>query len=616
MIKQVNVITNNVVRELQRVAQENSISASKLYVKVKSVTTFVKGANSDFLEIPFEDLKKYKSETSLRDATLEFDQEYEIDINTKTETYPFKEMISEIELTENDTSAYLVIKKGSKLNYYEDLYSDFLSYITEQKLRSNLMLYLFDVDYQTSVKEFVNVIKQIKKITFKEDKKILISKGYDEIESIRAEVCMTIEDSNDINAEDSEGRVDYANRGFLLSCTEGEELFEFSKPQQGKYGRTCRGEIIEVEVVNLEARPTFTVEDSIEVQDSFENIKYLSKRSGYLIKKGNQYEVSNTIDVNEISFKTTGTIDSDLDSEISINVIKNDPLEDAIEEGMRVKVQTLCITGSIGRNTQIEAREISISGQSHNESTIKCVNATIGVHKGSVVGRRVEVNRLEGGEIVADTVIVTNAISGKIRAKRVEIEILGSYVTIEASEYIKVQKVKGEENKFIIDTMFKGGFDKSREDDEVYLNKLEEEFNSLVKTFKNSTLKVKNNLEPCKKIKATIIRSKKEGVKISSRLIQQFKLCQVMNVRYKKLKEEVEYKKNQYAKLKKKMSGGGLSALDAKIVFNEPLIGFNKVLYRLSDPPVEIELNTDESMKKTTFKLIKDKEGVLKIVNI
>ena len=616
MIEPVHITTNNVARELLRIAAQNSVSVLDLCIEVSDIKTFVKDANTEFVEISENDFDKYTDEETFRDKTIEFEQQCTVEIKSPPPNYPFKEMISEIEFLQNDTMAYLVIKKGAKLNYYDNLYNDFLSYILEQKIRSNIMLSLFDTDYKTSIKSLIDVVEKVKILTFKEEKKILISKGIDEIESVNSSICMNIEENNDVGAEDSEGKVNYAERGFLLSCTEGEQLFEFSKPQQGKHGRNCRGQIIEVEIVNLDTQPTFTVEDSIEVQDSFENIKYLSNRSGYLVKKGNQYDVSNSIDVNEISFKTTGTINSDLDSEISINVIKDDPLEDAIEEGMNVKVQKLSIKGSIGPNTNIESREISIDGQTHNDSFIKCVNANISLHKGKVIGRKVEVKTLEGGEIIADTAIIQNAMRGKIRAKNIEIKRLGSHVIMEASEYIEIQKVSGEENKFIIDPLVSSGLDKSKEDDDGYLKKLEDELKILIKKYKDTTEKVKKNLPQCEKIKAAIIKSKNSGAEISPNLIKNFKACKVMRVQYKNLKENVEYKKSQYAKLKKKIANTGIGIMDTKIVVNEPINGYNNIIYKLDNPPRIIELKTNESMSKKIFKLVEDDDGILSIKNI
>jgi len=234
-------------------------------------------------------------------------------------------------------------------------------------LKSNIIVYLLDTDYKDSVKELINVIEKINVLSFKEDKKILISTGLSAIKAVESKMSMLIEERNEKNPEDSDEKVNYADRGFLLNCTEGKDLFEFIKPQQGQHGRDCRGSIIEEEIICLETKPMFTVDDNIEIEDSFENIKYLAGTSGYLVENGNQYEVSNSINIDEISFKTTGTINSDLDPEISINVIKDDPLEDAIEKGMHVKVQNLSIIGSIGPNVEIQTRTISISGQTRKD---------------------------------------------------------------------------------------------------------------------------------------------------------------------------------------------------------------------------------------------------------
>ena len=616
MFNPIELVTNNVSKELYRISSKNSIPISKIYIEVKGIETFYKDENSGLVEIPANELNKFSTEDSLRDNSISFEQQYDIVVKACERGYAFENMITEVEFSENDTMAYFVIKKGSVLSYHDGLDEDFFDYIVEQKLRSNIMLYLFDVDYKETVQSFVDVIKQIKKITFKEDKKILIAKGLDAVESVNSEISMSIEENNEVGAEDDEGKVDYANRGFLLSCAQGEQLFEFIKPQQGKYGRTCKGNIIEVTIVNLDAKPTFTVEDSIEVQDSFENIKFLSKKSGYLVKKGNQYDVSNSIDVDEISFKTTGTINSDLDSEISINVIKNDPLEDAIEEGMHVKVQKLSIKGSVGPSTKIEARDIIINGQTHDESFIKCINANISIHKGKVIARQVEVETLDGGEITADIAIVKNAVRGTIKAKIIKIETLGSHVTMEASQEIQVQNTKGEENKFIIDATVDSGFNTNKTDGKAFLLKVEEELKAAIKMYKEITEKVKKSLDPCEKIKAAIIKSKNKGVEISPIIIQKFKQCKILRVHYKKHKERVEYKKEQYKKIKEEQMASGLDIFDAKITFTQALRGFNSITYKLNNPEREIELNTNDSMNKKMFKLVEDEDGILSIKNL
>jgi len=227
------------------------------------------------------------------------------------------------------------------------------------------------------------------------------------------------------------------------------------------------------------------------------------------MKKGSQYNILNTIDISEISFKTTGTIDTDLDTDITINVKKENPLEDAIEKGMHVKVKNLSIEGSIGPGTKITAQKVDITGQTHTESSIECDNAHLGLHKGKITCRKAEINTLEGGEIIADEVIIKSAMGGKIRAKRITIEILGAHVVMEASQVIEIKRVKGEENKFIFDASINKDFSDDTQEDENTLQVLKDDIKPFILEFQKLTQRIKKNLEPCKKVKAKIINFQK-----------------------------------------------------------------------------------------------------------
>jgi len=186
---------------------------------------------------------------------------------------------------------------------------------------------------------------------------------------------------------------------------------------------------------------------------------------------------------------------------------------------------------------------------------------------------------------------------------------------MEPSEYIQVDIAKGEENKFIIDTSIVSAFDKDKEKDNDYLKQLQEELELLSKALKNTTEKIKKNLEPCKKIKANIIKIKNQGINIPNNLLKNFKLCKTMRVRHKKLKEDFEYKKSQIEKLNAQLHETSVDVFDTKIVVKKPVTGYNKIIYKLSSPQREIKLKTDERTNKLIFKLIEDKEGILRIVN-
>ncbi len=84
---------------------------------------------------------------------------------------------------------------------------------------------------------------------------------------------------------------------------------------------------------------------------------------------------------------------------------------------------------------------------------------------------------------------------------------------------------------------------------------------------------------------------------------------------YQKTKENFEYAKEQYEKEEMRQSSHSSSIGDAKITTNEPLRGFNHIVYKLNKSDVNIELKTNKSMREKIFELIENRDGVLEIVN-
>ena len=98
MIEPVYLTTNNIARELLRIAAQNAISSSDLYIDISSVKSLMKKDDSEFTEIDNEDLNRYKSEKYLRDLTIKFEQQYEVTIKSQHDDYPLKDMICEVEI--------------------------------------------------------------------------------------------------------------------------------------------------------------------------------------------------------------------------------------------------------------------------------------------------------------------------------------------------------------------------------------------------------------------------------------------------------------------------------------------------------------------------------------
>lgn len=63
-------ITSDILKALSTSAKEQSVLKSTLYAHINTITTFIKDADSDFVEVSKNDLDDYKSEDVMRNAYI------------------------------------------------------------------------------------------------------------------------------------------------------------------------------------------------------------------------------------------------------------------------------------------------------------------------------------------------------------------------------------------------------------------------------------------------------------------------------------------------------------------------------------------------------------------
>ena len=105
---------------------------------------------------------------------------------------------------------------------------------------------------------------------------------------------------------------------FIQSVKKDELLIEYIKPKEGKAGRNCRGEFMKPEDPLVENEPTFNINDTVVKIENDSNIEYKANENGYIVFEENTYFIKTDVDLGEISFKTTGSISTGLDSDVSI----------------------------------------------------------------------------------------------------------------------------------------------------------------------------------------------------------------------------------------------------------------------------------------------------------
>ena len=591
-IQPVVLRTDNVAKELVRIASSYKVPVKTLDFKLLSIQTFTKSGAQDseeWMELSSDELNELDNDSQLLIPNFQIKQTYEIEIYTKVED---ESKLSRLDVSiganKTVTKVYLTIKPGSVLEYYDNFSQDFVRVINKKKLRANIMVGIFDSHTLDVVNTLRARLRVNDEILFEKKEVMLVAEGIEPVMTRDDELIMHYEHKRESEKESS--RIDYSKRGYLLSVVKDELLIEYKKAKLGEPGRNCRGEFIEPKEPVTSNEPTFSVSENIEVIETEDSILYRSKVNGYVTFENATYDIKTEVDVSEISFKTTGSIETELDADVSINVTEKDVLKDAVGMGMEVEVNEIHVEGNVGPNAKVRSMKAVIEGQTHKSSYVESDVLDINIHKGVAKGRKVHITRLEHGEIMADTVSISQALGGKIFAREITIETLGSHVKLHASHKITINKLQGGENIFVIDPLVSMDCQAKVEDSKKLLKEAKESIKALTLEVNKHSAIVKKNEPAFKDIKRKLVHYKKSGVKMPGSFVKKFKEFQSFSEHLENLKKELREKEENYELLQIKYHSAQNEIFEARVINNDRWRNHNEIIFRLIDPVMEVHL--------------------------
>ena len=602
--------TQNISKEIARVAQTNGVKMETLDFTIMSIQSYTR-LNTQEKESEWELVDNEAlatiDESRLLDKYFEIKQTYEVEIFSK---HSRQDRCSSLKTTigANATKCkiYLGLLEGSHVEYFPQFRSEFEDLIRKKKVRAGILVYIFD----DVVADFISKISARLKV----DGKIEITKKETQLVAVGFEPTSTIHDALILHYKkkekvDENSRVDYASRGFIQSVKKDEVLIEYIKPKKGKAGRNCRGEFLEPEEPIIKNEPTFGVDDTIKVVESEDSIRYIAKDNGYIAMEDNRYTIKKEVDVNEVSFKTTGSIRSGRDSDVNLNVTEKDAIKDAVGSGMVVEVSEIDVDGNVGSNAKVIANKVKVGGQTHKTAYIEADEIDINVHKGEAKGKDIHITRLEHGVVEGDDISISQALGGTIKGESIHIDVCASHVKAIASNLIEIVKLHGSENSFIIDPLLQDEIEESVEENEQKMKKLEEDIQVLHDAIKKQTLMVKEGMPAFLDIKKRLLHYKQKGVKMPKTFVQKYQKFQDMQEHLIHLKSEVKIKEEQLLLLKKKTSSFQEDILNARIINRDRWIGYNEIKFRLIDPPTELVFKPAEGSIDKVFGVVEVDEG-------
>ena len=604
--------TDNVAKEILEVAKNYGVPTNEIDFTLLSVHTYTRvndGSESEFEELYEEDMIIFDDESMLLNPQFEIKQNYEIELFHRQEDDK-NEIDSAIGANSAKSSIYFTIKPGSKLHWYDAFERDLLLYIDKKKLRTNILIKIFDKVMYDSIRPFVAKLRVDESLELKEKEMLHVAQAIDPIATRNDKLLLNYEKKNEALSEQE--RIDYAKRGYISSVVKGEVIITYIKAKEGRPGRNCRGEYIAPSEPKISQEPTFSVTEKIEIKEDEDKIEYIAKESGYVLFEGGLYDIKQDVEVSEISFKTTGSIETDLDADVSINVKESDVFKDAIGMGMDVEVSELNVDGNVGPNATIRANKVEIKGQTHKSSKINAKEVDINIHKGLAEGEHIHVTRLEHGEIVCAKASVVQALGGTIRASEIEVETLGSHNTLMASHRIEITKFKGSENSFIIDPVLRRSGKKELEKNEKEIHEAKIALRQLDKEIAQKQERLDANEKSFNELKKRLLHYKKNGVKIPSAFLAKYKQFQAAYAEVDALKKERRQKSEHIELMAAKHDAYQGDIFSARIIVHVPWSGHNEIKFKLIEPEVELSY-VPKPTDKRVFGLKKDEDDEIVI---
>ena len=606
------VRTQNVAKEIFTLAKSYDLKPESLDFNILEIQTYTRTKTEkdegEWKEVSGYNLRELDDESTYLNPNFQIRQTYEIEVFSKrvSDEDLYKDFKTAVGANATKCKVYLSIAGGSKIEYTPRFEQDFLDLINKKKIRAGILVYVFDEMLPDMTSKLTARIRVAQLLEFEKSETQLIAEGFEPTPTTNDNLILHFDKKEEL---DDNEKIDYAARGFIKSVKKDELLIEYIKAKAGKAGRNCRGEYMKPAEPVVKHEPTFKVDETIKITEDENTIKYYANENGYIAFENDTYVIKNEVDVGEISFKTTGSIESGVNSDVDISVKETDAVKDAVGTGMLVEVTKINIEGNVGSNAKVIAKEAVINGQTHKTAIIKADDLEINVHKGKAYGENIRVTRLEHGEIEGKQIKVAQALGGIILGKEIDIDICASHVKATASKRIEIQKMQGSENIFTIDPLLKKDLKEDLNKNKEKIKLLKIKVKELDKEIKKQTQLIKNATPAFLEIKKRLLHYKKNNVKLPDSFVKKYKQFQNINAHFKELKTDYTVAEDQLNLLLGGTSTFGENILDARIINHDRWMGYNEIRFKIVEPPVELVYKPADGSREQVFGVVELEDG-------
>ena len=584
-VSSATIDTENVYEDLKLASQASQVPIDDVDVDILAIhTKYVLG---DENAVSVDDASIFDDDEFFSNPKLLIEQSYRVRYYDKTVTP--KTPLPKILISVNKTLTKLLakIEPTKKIKYTNDFSTELENAINRQILKYGFLIGIRNASLKKEIKRITSALRVNGElsddIVFEVASGVLPKYPVDDaiIYHYKDKMC---DESGDPNAS------------VLAVVSEGELVIEYIKSQIGHPGRNLKGELIAVSEPKTQNQIDIQTTDKIEKIEDENSIKYISKQQGYVSEENGVYDIKEKLDVNEISLKTTGSIDAGIDSDVTINVAESDVMKDAIGAGMSIETSILNVQGSVAQGASITAKKVNIGGQTHGKSTIKAKNAQINVHLGYLECSETAVaHRVEGGTIIAKIARIDSALGATIVAEEIYIKELVANCNLTASKLIVIDQVLGSDNRFIIDLTQISEYANNLELYSKEKQTLGKELSKMKQNLETKRALINQNTSSVSFVKKRIEELEHTNEQVPMGLINKLKDYQSLVYEYNEKARQYKSKNERYNEIIDNLKELQDMIFDSKIINKGRWVELNDIKFELIEPRRTITYSTREN---------------------
>ncbi|AQW87454.1 putative protein (DUF342 domain) [Campylobacter pinnipediorum subsp. caledonicus] len=592
--------------DIKEISKNTGVEAKFIDFNLLDFTTlYTNKENQEPVSLSRNELGIFNDLDFYLDPTLAIEQVY------KVEFYDIrvlvKPKIPNISIGANQSLTKIVgTVHATKDAIYENGYEELMyNFIAKKLIRANILIGIRDDSLKNELKKISSILR-IKEI-IDDDYTFIVAKGFEPRKSIESKLILHYK--NKLKNVDKNDKIDHASRGFVSGVVLDEMIIEYIKPQNGKSGRNVRGDFIEVQLPKDNNLKEIDITENIKKIEDDTSIKYIAKKPGFVSDNQGVYDIKEQLEINEITFKDTGSVKTELDSNVSILIKEDDIFKDAIGTGVVVEAKDVSVKGNIGSNASVIADNVKIGGQTHAKAKVKAKKADIYVHIGFVEADEVYIDRLEGGTVVAKKAIIRSVIGGNITADEVIIETLVSNCTITGLSLIDIKYLRGNNNKLIIDATKIKDRSYDIEGQVEKINDLKKDIKKIPKILEAKKIIIDTNKSSIHTIKSKVEELQKSKVVPPVTFIKKLKEYQQLVGEYNMLLKEYNTKKDNLKELKNELDFMQNEIFASKIVNRSNWLELNEIKFIIVNPSTEVVYHTRQNEISRVVMVTKIGEG-------